>query len=380
MIKKIFLYFLWIISIWYIVITVVNAKAAIPPKLLLYDLFTGFRDNRIYLVKIFLPVTVLVILLTTLFALLLESNLVVYWNVRIRKLSFHIGDIRFFRNHKKLLMFLSFGSTAVLLAIPSYRQLRRNTLDTWTGALTIAHAGGIIDGHDYTNSLEAILSNYGKGQRVFEIDFARTIDNQLVCTHGWDPALLEDGTSDEEISAQKFMSTLIRGQYTPLSLEELGRLMEQYPDLWVVTDTKNSAVESVQQDFEILRDTMKEHGMEFVLDRMIIQIYNEEMYHTVYRIYPFKSWIYTLYKFWGGDTETFLQCVRFCYGHDINGITTWNFYVTPELLEITKAYGIPWYAHTENDVKNADELIRQGLSGIYTDSITPDMLKLQSVP
>ena len=374
MIKKIVLYFLWIISIWYIAIATVNARAAIPPRLLLYDLFTGFRDNRIYLVRIFLPVTVLVILLATLFVLLLESNLVVYWNVRIRGLSFHVGDIRFFRNHKKLLMLLSFGATAVFLAIPSYRQLCRNTLDTWTGSLTIAHAGGIIDGHDYTNSLEAILTNYSKGQRVFEIDFARTIDNQLVCTHDWDPALLEDGTSDEEISSQKFMSTLIRGEYTPLSLEELGRLMEQYPDIWVVTDTKNSTVESVQQDFEVLLETMKAHGMESVLDRMIVQIYNEEMYHTVYRIYPFKSWIYTLYKFWGGDTETFLQCVRFCDGHDINGITTWNFYVTPELLQITRAYDIPWYVHTENDVKNANELIRQGITGIYTDSITPDLL------
>ena len=82
-------------------------------------------------------------------------------------------------------MLLSFGATVVLLAIPSYRHLCRNTLDTWTGSLTIAHAGGMIDGHDYTNSLEAILANYSKGQRVFEIDFARTIDNQLVCTHNW---------------------------------------------------------------------------------------------------------------------------------------------------------------------------------------------------
>ncbi len=88
MIKKIVLYFLWIISIWYIAIATVNARAAIPPRLLLYDLFTGFRDNRIYLVRIFLPVTVLVILLATLFVLLLESNLVVYWNVRFEDFLF----------------------------------------------------------------------------------------------------------------------------------------------------------------------------------------------------------------------------------------------------------------------------------------------------
>ena len=74
--------------------------------------------------------------------------------------------------------------------------------------------------------------------------------------------------------------------------------------------------------------------MESVLDRLIVQIYNEEMYDTVYNIYPFRSWIYTLYKFWGGARETFRDCVRFCYEHDIDGITTWNYYVTPELMQM----------------------------------------------
>ncbi len=355
-----FIHFLWILSIWYITIVLINYKNNTPPhKLFLYDLFTGFTDNRTYLTKTFLPVTISVITLSILFILMLESDLVMYWNVRIRSFYFHIGDIRFLRKHKRLLMILSFTGAAVLFVIPSCIQLHKSTLSTWTGAQTIAHAGGIIDDYNYTNSLEAILTNYNKGQRVFEIDFAVTSDDKLVCKHGWKTVLQEGGVSGEAMDSQKFMDTPILGQYTPLSLESLCQLMEEYPDLWVVTDTKDTETEEVKRDFEIMVNTIQAHEMESVLDRIIVQIYSEEMYDTVYHIYPFKSWIYTLYKFWMGDTETFRECVRFCYEHNINGITTWNYYVTPELLQITNAYNIPWYAHTENDVENAKKLIQQ---------------------
>ena len=190
-----------------------------------------------------------------------------------------------------------------------------------------------------------------------------------------DYVMQEGGAPGEMWDEQKFLSTPIWGQYTPLSFELLCQLMEEYPDLWVVTDTKNADTEAVQRDFEIMVNTAKECKLDSVLDRVIVQIYNEEMYDTVYHIYPFKSWIYTLYQFWPGDIATFQECVRFCYGHDIDAITTWNYFVTPELLQISRAYGIPWYAHTENDVENAKSMIRQGLTGIYTDCITPDMLK-----
>lgn len=376
MLKKNFLRFIWILSIWYITIAAINYTSSIylPPKLFLYDLFTGFRDNIPYLTDTLLPATFYILTLSVLFILLLEMNTVMYWDVRIRKLHFHVGDLSFLRRHKKLLMIMTIVSAFGLLAIPLFKQLYIENTSTWDGSLTIAHAGGIIDENDYTNSLEAILSNYGKGQRVFEIDFAVTSDNKLVCKHGWKAVLQEGGISGEAMDEQTFMSRPILGQYTPLSLETLCQLMMQYPDMWVVTDTKDVETELVQRDFEIMVNTVKACGMESVLDRIIVQIYNEEMYETINHIYPFQSWIYTLYKFWMGDTETFRECVRFCYEHDINGITTWNHYVTAELLQITAAYGIPWYAHTENDVENAKDMIQQGLSGIYTDTITPDLL------
>lgn len=172
-------------------------------------------------------------------------------------------------------MIMTIVSAFGLLAIPLFKQLYIENTSTWDGSLTIAHAGGIIDENDYTNSLEAILSNYGKGQRVFEIDFAVTSDNKLVCKHGWKAVLQEGGISGEAMDEQTFMSRPILGQYTPLSLETLCQLMMQYPDMWVVTDTKDVETELVQRDFEIMVNTVKACGMESVLDRIIVQIYNE---------------------------------------------------------------------------------------------------------
>jgi glycerophosphoryl diester phosphodiesterase len=151
--------------------------------------------------------------------------------------------------------------------------------------------------------------------------------------------------------------------------------MEEYPDIWIVTDTKDTDKENVQNEFNIMVETAKELGLESVLDRIVVQIYNEDMYSYVRQVYPFKSWIYTLYMFFGGDEETFTECVRFCYANNIGNIATWNYFVTPELIEIADEYGIAYYAHTEDDVENAKLMIEEGLSGIYTNIITPDMLE-----
>lgn len=49
----------------------------------------------------------------------------------------------------------------------------------WPKSVTIAHALGGIDSLAYTNSLEAFKENY----RTFEVDFAMTLESELVCLH-----------------------------------------------------------------------------------------------------------------------------------------------------------------------------------------------------
>lgn len=366
--------FLWMLSIWYLVITAVQYKAGLTWRLVLHDLRFGFYDNEGYLANIFWPVTAAVFIFCILFMPLLDHKLDLHLRISVKGHAFCVGKFTFLKRYHHWFTTAIVATAVGLLVVLSGGQLMKNAERSWGGALTIAHAGGIIDEYSYSNCRDAVLLNYDKGQRVFELDFAVTSDNKLVCKHDWDYVIQEGGVPGEVWDEQRFMSTPIFKEYTPLSFESLCALMEEYPDIRIVTDTKDEEAQAVRRDFEIMVNTARECGKESVLDRIIVQIYNEEMYDTIYQVYPFKSWIYTLYKFFGGDAETFRECVRFCYENNINGITTWNYFVTPELIEIAKEYGISYYAHTENDVENAKSMIGQGLTGIYTDSITPDML------
>ncbi|OKP95063.1 glycerophosphodiester phosphodiesterase family protein [Paenibacillus sp. P46E] len=49
----------------------------------------------------------------------------------------------------------------------------------------VAHTMGGINGHTYTNTVEAFAANYEQGSRVFEADLLLTADDQLVARHEW---------------------------------------------------------------------------------------------------------------------------------------------------------------------------------------------------
>lgn len=67
-----------------------------------------------------------------------------------------------------------------LYSFVEYRifQFNKNSIDI------IAHAGGQIDGHIYTNSLEALNNSYNEGAKIFELDIRETKDGYYVGKHG----------------------------------------------------------------------------------------------------------------------------------------------------------------------------------------------------
>lgn len=202
-----------------------------------------------------------------------------------------------------------------------------------------------------------------------------TSDNELVCRHDWDRAFQTGDIEGEALDKETFLRAPIYDQYTPMSFADLCKIMDQYSDIYVVTDSKYSDVDSVREEFTYMVKTAYNIGLEKVLDRIIVQIYNEEMYNVIKDVYPFQSWIFTLYQIWDGNPSQFTEFSRFCYNHDIKNITMWNSRVYPEVLQVAREYNIHVYAHTENDVSAAKELLEQGIKGIYTDSITPNELR-----
>lgn len=115
----------------------------------------------------------------------------------------------------------------------------------------IAHAFGGILGDTYTNSYEAFLLNYQLGHRVFEVDFYITDDGKTVAAHDNDywsknatlPANLHTSGIDDatkEFTYDNFMSSLWYDKYHPIDLDTLIQILKEYPDVYIVTDTKYS--------------------------------------------------------------------------------------------------------------------------------------------
>ena len=100
----------------------------------------------------------------------------------------------------------------------------------------IAHAGGMIDGHRYTNSREAVLQSIAKGYRYIELDLQLTTDSQLVCMHSMDDFRRMTATPDSiDIDAAYFRKQKIHGRLTPLTAADVVDIIKQY-GITLVTD------------------------------------------------------------------------------------------------------------------------------------------------
>lgn len=346
--------------------------------LLPLDIKYFFADN---LPSLYMIVYLEVFLsLVNIYALCNYNKLVQFrWHVRIGAKWFVVGTCKIFYKYANALICATTISILLVLILQwggeEKISISNSPLQGWESYSTIAHAMGIIDDTDYTNSLEAFERNYELGNRVFEVDFRTTIDDKLVAVHDWNQGYQEGIDSEHVPTEECFTSTLILGKYTPLTLENILILMKDYEDIYIVTDTKSRNIEKEKKIFEEIYRIAINTGTTEVLDRIIVQIYNDEMLETVREIYDFPSIIYTLYLDWDGEIENFVHYCRFCKNNNIKNITMWNYFATPEILSIANDFNINIYVHTVNDKKEAQELMNHGVKGVYTDTLNPDSIK-----
>lgn len=240
---------------------------------------------------------------------------------------------------------------------------------SWTEHPYIAHAMGGILGDTYTNSYEAFLLNYQLGQRVFEVDFVLTEDGDTVAEH--DGTSWQDHTSGTENVAfthDNFMSYLAYDKYHRLDAQDVLEIMQKYPDIYIVTDSKYYDESRVTAQFTRFVELAKKIDPA-VLDRIIIQIYRPEMLSTVMQIYPWKSIIYTLYL--NAENWTPENVLAFSQESGVKFITMWDTWVKPEILTLWDTNGIKVAAHTVNNLATANQLRALGVDVIYTDFLIP---------
>ncbi len=235
----------------------------------------------------------------------------------------------------------------------------------------ITHAFGALDGNTYTNSLEALTENYSNGIRLFECDLMFTADGELVACHDYDHRSISkysEFSEENPPTLEEFLNIKVYGLYTTMTYEDVLLFMAEHEDMLLVTDTKYSQGENYLKIINAIYETANELDCIQALDRVIVQIYNQEMLENVKSIYDFDNYIFTLYQLsYGGDEEEFEEYARFCYENGVDVITFFEYLYTDELKEIAEKYGLQVYVHTVNGEKV--ETFNSIGVGVYTDGL-----------
>jgi len=225
----------------------------------------------------------------------------------------------------------------------------------------VAHAMGILDGsRAYTNSLEAFKQNYEAGHRIFEVDLQITADGLLATLH--DYAATPSWTFEQENDAVP---------YTLMTFWGLCRLLTEYADAYIITDTKYRDSASNKKTFDIIRDTINAIDPKLI-NRIAIQFYDRPMYYFLTDNYSFPkdNYIYTIYM----THDTNRQIVDFVKREKVRAVAMWDHKAEKDkdlVAELSNA-GVTVYAHTINDTDAARDLLANGVHGIYTDTLTPE--------
>jgi glycerophosphoryl diester phosphodiesterase len=154
---------------------------------------------------------------------------------------------------------------------------------------------GAVDGWLTPMRMKRLWKIIKKGSRVFEVVLMFTSDGHLVARHEWTESFTRQMQQEQAVSTkqggkpwsyEQFKTTPIYGSYTPVDWEDALELLENYPDAYVVTDTKEQDPARVRQLFVQLTRQAQERNPN-LLSRIVPQIYDEDMLRMVRSIYPY---------------------------------------------------------------------------------------------
>ena len=150
--------------------------------------------------------------------------------------------------------------------------------------------------------------------------------------------------------------------FTSLTLDHLIAWLREHPGVSIVTDIKEDCAAGAALIAQRCPD---------LRSRFIIQIYHPEEYDQVADL-GFEHIILTVYQMSWSEKQDTAALVRFAAEHPLEGITfPVELADTPGYVEALLEAQVPLFVHTVNDPADQAALVRQGISGIYTDLGAP---------
>ena len=247
----------------------------------------------------------------------------------------------------------------------------------WENYNIITHALGGLDGYTYLNSRESFINHYDKGCRFFEVDLSQTSDGVWVCRHNWkEPMGQWEGDKKKVLSAEEFLNTPIYGKYTPMSFEDLLKLLDEYPDAFVTIDSKQYSVRNYQrtlEDYAQYREIAINAGLEHTLGQIIPELYNTAMYSGTTLVYKFPAYLYSLWQEY--SIEELNDIADFCQANQIQAVSLYCEYWSEDVQKIFDERDILVYIYTINDEEKAREYVKAGAKGVCTDTLISENLE-----
>lgn len=237
----------------------------------------------------------------------------------------------------------------------------------------------------YEEVKEAVHLAHERGKRAY-ITVNNLMDEEdlkVVARHEWTESMtqqlgqkekLSDDKQAARLSHEEFINTPILEQYQPMDIEGIMDMMDRHPDIYIVTDTKEQEDQDIQHLFTEIVSAANERNPG-LLDRVVIQIYNEPMLDMVMDIYPFESIIYTLYATQDSPTEI----TAFVQENNIDAVTMPEYKVSPNFVAKLRQAGAVTYVHTINDTTTVNNYEKWGVYGVYSDLLTEPELEQNSL-
>lgn len=223
------------------------------------------------------------------------------------------------------------------------------------GPIYIAHAGGVIDGHPYTNSREAVNASVDAGFRFIELDLHVTADNDIAALHDIRRFIEMTGYQGpvEDLTTRSITSLSILDRYTPLISKDINEIFAD-KRLCLVTD---KAVPPRLLREKITIDT----------DRLLVEVFSYVDYVAALRNgirYPMLSL---------PEKRHVIRNMPFLLSGKIAIVTTKAELVREEaaMLRELRERGVTIFASPINDPDFAARHVGATLDGIYTDVLVP---------
>lgn len=236
----------------------------------------------------------------------------------------------------------------------------------------MGHAFGGMDDKTYHNTMAALEHGIETGYKDFEIDFSYTTDGRLVLSHGWSPSNckclgITYKPDFDNMTYERVMNMPIHGNPIMDARQFYERVKDEPDyrfevDFHFVQEHRKEMVQELVKDFE-------NDGQ--VLDRLLMQVYTQQMYQIIDGVYRFKNYSYLAGKY----VYRLDEFLTFCLDKGICAIALRANLAKREYIDKIHNAGLYVMTYTvQRDVDYAKHLLDSGIDTICTDFITEELL------